>query len=409
MDAIFVTSTYPFGEGETFIENEIEYLAEAFDNVYIYPCNSKNTTNMRPCPKNVIIHLCESKEAANEKYRGVFEGRLYWECFRQIGRKRFLGRCASALYLMSETKRASRCIDEFLDDLHLQRDSHVVIYSYWLSNVGMTALNIKKALRIRGVDANAVSRCHGYDLYEERAYRNYLPFQEYMLAKFDRIYPCSQNGTEYLKKKYPQYSDKIETAYLGIPDHFHGRWPIREPFIIVSCSNVNEVKRVIKIAEALKAIRDVPVHWVHFGDGPLFEQLKEYVKTELPANITVELPGRVDNSDIYTYYQEHNVSLFINVSSTEGLPVSIMEACSFGIPVIATDVGGTKEIVTDGKNGRLCKDKFTNEELRTLILQFLNMKAEKYLEYNRYAREIYFSEFSAEKNYNSFYNLLKRV
>ena len=37
--------------------------------------------------------------------------------------------------------------------------------------------------------------------------------------------------------------------------------------------------------------------------------------------------------------------MFINLSSSEGIPVSIMEAQSFGIPVIATNVGGSGEIV----------------------------------------------------------------
>ena len=41
-----------------------------------------------------------------------------------------------------------------------------------------------------------------------------------------------------------------------------------------------------------------------------------------------------------------HIDLFINTSSSEGVPVSIMEALSVGIPIIATDVGGTKEIVT---------------------------------------------------------------
>lgn len=46
-------------------------------------------------------------------------------------------------------------------------------------------------------------------------------------------------------------------------------------------------------------------------------------------------------------YSEHPVDVFINLSTNEGVPVSIMEAISFDIPIVATDVGGTSEIVTD--------------------------------------------------------------
>jgi len=47
------------------------------------------------------------------------------------------------------------------------------------------------------------------------------------------------------------------------------------------------------------------------------------------------------HNDVLNYYASNPVDVFINTSSSEGLPVSIMEAMSFGIPVIATNVGGT--------------------------------------------------------------------
>ncbi|NJK95527.1 MAG: glycosyltransferase [Bacteroidales bacterium] len=39
--------------------------------------------------------------------------------------------------------------------------------------------------------------------------------------------------------------------------------------------------------------------------------------------------------------------MFLNTSLSEGVPVSVMEALSFGLPVIATDVGGTGELIND--------------------------------------------------------------
>ena len=45
------------------------------------------------------------------------------------------------------------------------------------------------------------------------------------------------------------------------------------------------------------------------------------------------------------------IDLFVLPSLSESLPVSIIEAMSFGIPVVATDVGGVPEIVADGETG----------------------------------------------------------
>ena len=53
-DLIFITDNYPFGKGETFIENEIGYLAENFKNIYIISKNQKDVQT-RKVPKNCKI------------------------------------------------------------------------------------------------------------------------------------------------------------------------------------------------------------------------------------------------------------------------------------------------------------------------------------------------------------------
>ena len=62
-------------------------------------------------------------------------------------------------------------------------------------------------------------------------------------------------------------------------------------------------------------------------------------------NVTIDLKGYVSNEDVQKYYMAETVDLFINLSSSEGVPVSIMEAIAYGIPVAATDVGGVSEII----------------------------------------------------------------
>lgn len=49
--------------------------------------------------------------------------------------------------------------------------------------------------------------------------------------------------------------------------------------------------------------------------------------------------GYIANKDLLDWYKTNKPSIFINVSSSEGVPVSIMESMSCGIPTIATDVG----------------------------------------------------------------------
>lgn len=70
-------------------------------------------------------------------------------------------------------------------------------------------------------------------------------------------------------------------------------------------------------------------------------------------------------------YAAKHFDVFVNVSPSEGLPLSIMEACGCGIPVIATDVGGTHEIVSDGVNGFLLPSDCGPEDVAAAIKRFV--------------------------------------
>jgi glycosyltransferase involved in cell wall biosynthesis len=83
-----------------------------------------------------------------------------------------------------------------------------------------------------------------------------------------------------------------------------------------------------------------------------------------------------------------------------------MEALSFGIPVIATDVGGTSELVSD-KVGELISSTFTTESLGQNIEKLLNLNSEELLLLRSNARSIFELKVNAKINYLLFYNKIK--
>lgn len=94
-----------------------------------------------------------------------------------------------------------------------------------------------------------------------------------------------------------------------------------------------------------------------FGDGECRENLESYALKELPDSV-VRFHGNVsDRRSIYA-----NIDLLVVTSETEGLSIAILEAMSYGIPVIATNVGGNPRLVQDGLTGRL----FNYDDHRTL-------------------------------------------
>ena len=173
--------------------------------------------------------------------------------------------------------------------------------------------------------------------------------------------------------------------------------------VLVSCSNLVDVKRVHLIIRALMRCRP-KVHWYHFGDGELREKLEAKAKA-LPDHVKYTFMGYRANEEVQRFYAEHSIDAFLNVSQSEGIPVSVMEAESYGIPIVATDVGGTSEIVHNGENGILLKVDFTDGDLLSAIRDVV----EKADQYRAAAIRTWESMSDAQKVFPAFFRKLAEV
>jgi glycosyltransferase involved in cell wall biosynthesis len=276
-------------------------------------------------------------------------------------------------------------------------DTRLVMYSYWCDDVALgLAMANKEYPHLK-----TICRIHRWDVYFEESKVNYLPFRHFIVENISKIFSISTDGVNYAQKNWKVgIQDKFCVSRLGVSNKQPFQIPVKDTFLIVSCSNIIPIKRVNLIAKALKYITATPIKWVHIGDGPERNKLEAFIQ-ELPCNIQVELLGRLSNSNVKRYYAKNLPDLFINVSTSEGVPVSIMEAMSFGIPVIATNIGGNNEIVS-AENGYLLPSQLLPEDLANSIKSFLDLSSEqkevkRYLCYetwrNYYSAEINFREF----------------
>lgn len=128
----------------------------------------------------------------------------------------------------------------------------------------------------------------------------------------------------------------------------------KENFIIGTVGRIQDVKNHIGLIDAFIRLReDMPAERSRLrlaivGDGPLLPAVREKVAA---AGITdmVWLPGaRTDISDIIQTF-----SVFALPSIAEGTPVTLLEAMSAGLPVVATSVGGIPEVVVNDTTGKL--------------------------------------------------------
>jgi hypothetical protein len=194
-----------------------------------------------------------------------------------------------------------------------------IAYSYWFDCSASAISRLRSENKI----LKSVSRAHGWDLYEERFVH---PYRDVDLNGIDGLYCVSKYGMNYLKNMFFDYADRIFCSYLGtaLGRHVSVNFKCIE---FVSCSYVVPVKRVNLIAESVivvaKKNRSSRFKWTHFG-GVVDKSLIDLASC-CPENIDIHFAGDVDNKDIISYYMS-GVHLFINLSVSEGLPVSIMEA-----------------------------------------------------------------------------------
>ena len=96
------------------------------------------------------------------------------------------------------------------------------------------------------------------------------------------------------------------------------------------------------IIDGLAYIENKRITWVHIGGGGKLDALKEQAEKQLgkKPNIQYRFMGNVVNDEVIRFYKENYVGCFITTTQTEGgSPVSVQEALSFGVPIIATSGG----------------------------------------------------------------------
>jgi glycosyltransferase involved in cell wall biosynthesis len=114
---------------------------------------------------------------------------------------------------------------------------------------------------------------------------------------------------------------------------------------------LSPVKRPDLLVQAARLIpRKLPVHFVVAGEGDMRAQLESALRAQ-GLEDRFHFMGHVAHDDVGTLLAA--ADLLVLPSASEGLPVAVMEAMAFGLPIVASAVGGVPEIVRDGENGYL--------------------------------------------------------
>ena len=407
-----IVTDYPYGIGEPFLETELFIIAEHFKKVYLIlpeshrvdhsitrfklPSNAELIElKVSACKSDKIRALSKSLDEINRLER-QYVNASYNQKFNAFHLKTLIGFRSMADRFETELKAILK--------KHNHPVNEVTFYSYWFYYVTAALANIKRA----NAQYRVVTRIHGWDCFFERSAGNYLPLRPWVAKQIDGIYAISEAGKQYTINKVPGIDvHKIKRSYLGtdalpIPEikiseanHLH----------IVSLAFIDPVKRLERIVEALEKIDTVIIQWTHIGNAPDGNtRLQDLAKSKLSnkSNISFSFKGEFNKSQVFDFFKTQHPDLLICTSSSEGLPVSMMEAMGHGIGVLSVDVGGVSEIVKHQVNGIL----LPSDASATIIAQSLEewavLPQNERIDRGKNAYQIYNEYFSAPKNYLNF-------
>ncbi|MBE6245160.1 MAG: glycosyltransferase [Bacteroidales bacterium] len=421
---VLFSNTYPFGGGETFLADEIPYLAEQFHRITIFPLY-RPEGEMRPHPASVDIATpllpFDHKDRKGFLKKGLFNTAPFFfatkEFFRAVfgkrNKKAGLGRRLHIFFnyfLMLRTILGNK---KLMEEVVRECCFADKIYFYWGDKSAMLIPFLKKLVKPNvEIMPMFCARFHGSDLYEEA--KGYLPFRDMIMEHTDYAIPVSYNGMNYIKANYNPCPKIIEVWHLGSTHHddnFHNS--IAEEsnvFRIVGCANTIPLKRTDLVVKAIQLIKEDKsamgkikergfdrITYTHFGGGNLLQKLREDTKDE-----DIDFRGSRPHDEILKFYKEEGADLFILASRSEGIPVSIMEAMSYGIPVIATNVGGVSELFRNCPLGYIIDADITAEDLKDQIVEYILLPKEIHRQMKQNCYVNWQEEWDAKTNYTRF-------
>lgn len=407
-----VVTDYPFGIGEPFLETELFVIAQYFKRVYIIiPESHRVDLSIQRYKLPLNTELVELKINAGkaDKFSAIskscdsinrlerkFVNGPYNQKFGAFHLKTLIGFRSMA----NKFEYELRALLKF----HSHPPNEVTLYSYWFYYVTAALAAIKKSNH----NYKVLSRIHGWDCFFERSAGNYLPLRPWVAQTIDGIYAISEAGRQYTLNKLPGIDPrKIKKSYLGTDE-------LPVPMIKVSPTNclhivslafIDPVKRLEKIIEALEITQNLKVHWTHIGNAPDGNvNLQKLAKLKLGdiSNITFSFEGEFTKAQVFNFFKTQHPDLLICTSSSEGLPVSMMEAMGHGIGVLSVNVGGVAEIVQDQFNGELLPIDASANVISESLEKWAVLSECERIQRGKNAYQIYNEYFSAPKNYLNF-------
>lgn len=205
---------------------------------------------------------------------------------------------------------------------------------------------------------------HAYDIYFSNKWFSLL------VKNCNKAFSISQFNIDYVKRKYIN-SDNIILSRLGVfrdnnvkikKNNKH------ESFTLGLMSWFIDKKGIRYLLEAIKQLSDINIKLILAGDGPLKPDILTFIKVN-NLNNKVKYIGKIKGEQKKNFLESLDTFILPAITipnDMDGIPVVLMEAISYGLPIISTNVSGIPEICINDYNGLLIQEKNVSEIKETI-------------------------------------------
>ena len=176
-------------------------------------------------------------------------------------------------------------------------------------------------------------------------------------AVIDKTLVCNKNSEEILKNHFKRNKNEVDTVYIGVdeekfnPEKYSKKEILNKlnikndnKYILGYICRISNQKRPYLLLEIIRKLKQKRNDFIVVvaGDGPMLQEIKNKAKS-LKIFENMKFLGKCSSTaEIYAISD-----LTINCSIKEGLALTSYESLSMGVPVVSTDVGGQKELISD--------------------------------------------------------------
>lgn len=339
---IVFTYAYPTGNLEdTFIKFELSKLSENFEKIEIIPLKNFDRV-VKLNKENIEVNLELSKKLNIKNIilfffsKTIFSFNFYKEIKKNLFKKNFFIKLK--MIIMEITQ--SEIVFNWILKNKIKDHEKQIFYSFWSNFILLTFQKLKEVK-----DIKTISRTLGSDLNGFIKNDSYVPFIDTKFTTLNKIILLG----DYQKNKLKKFNlnNQIEIAPLGVfpqSKNNDNKIFLNEPITFVSCGNLIEIKNNLLMIDFLKKFSEMTnkkVRYIMIGKGILKKKILKKIKNY--NNIIFEYHEYVDN--FVNLLKKNKVHFFLNFSSQEGMPFTVMESMSCGIPTIASNIPPNEYLV----------------------------------------------------------------